>query len=104
MLTTVLAAALAVQISTPSLVTTIDAGKLKGEPTQLAWSPDASQLFLQTTERDERQMITKPRFYVISAADGKVSSADAPPAWANDYWTWTWNGFVPTSNTSGHSL
>jgi len=101
MLTTVLAAALAVQISTPSLVTTIDAGKLKGEPTQLAWSPDASQLFLQTNERDERQMITKPRYYVISAADGKVSSADAPPAWASDYWTWKSNRFAPGSTTFG---
>src|SRR4029079_591202 len=98
---TVLAAALAVQISTPSLVTTIDAGKLKGEPTQLAWSPDASQLFLQTNERDERQMITRPRYYVISAADGKVSSADAPPAWASDYWTWKSNRFAPGSTTFG---
>jgi hypothetical protein len=101
MLTTVLAAALAVQISTPTLVTTVDSGKLKGEPTQLAWSPDGSQLFLQTNERDERQMITRPRYYVVSAADGKVTSADAPPAWAADYWTWKSNKFAPGSKTFG---
>jgi len=99
MLTTVLVAAIAVQISAPSLVTTIDAGKLKGEPTQLAWSPDGSQLFLQTNERDHRQMVTNPRYYILSTADGKIASADAPPAWATDYWTWKKNQFAPGSKT-----
>jgi Tol biopolymer transport system component len=101
MFTTLAAAVLAVQISTPTLVTTIDAGKLKGEPTQLAWSPDGSQLFLQTNERDGQQMTIKPRYYVIDAAGGKIASADAPPAWALDYWTWKSNQYAPGSTTFG---
>jgi dipeptidyl aminopeptidase/acylaminoacyl peptidase len=99
MLTTLVAAAVAVQISTPALLTTIDTGKLKGEPTQLAWSPDGAQLFLQTNERDARQMITKPRYYLVSAADGKITTADAPPAWAADYWTWKSNKSAPGSTS-----
>jgi len=101
MLTTVLAAALAVQISTPSLVTTIDTGKLKGEPTQLAWSADASHLFLQTSERDERGMVARHRYYLLSIADAKIKSVDAPPDWASDYWTWKSNQFAPGSKTFG---
>jgi Tol biopolymer transport system component len=96
-----LAAALAVQVSTPTLVTTLDGAKLKGEPTQLAWSPDKSQLFLQAAERDGQGMLVKPRYYLLSAADGKLTSADGPPAWATDYWTWKSNQYAPGSTTFG---
>src|SRR3954469_18862916 len=101
MLTMLAAAVLAVQISSPTLVTTIDTGKLKGEPTQLSWSPDGSQLFLQTNERDDRQMITRPRYFILSAADGSIAPADAPPAWATEYWTWKSNRFAPGSTSFG---
>jgi dipeptidyl aminopeptidase/acylaminoacyl peptidase len=101
MITTFVAAALAVQISTPTLVTTVDTGKLKGEPTQLSWSADGSQLFLQTNERDDQQMTIRPRYYLVSLADGKVNSVDAPPAWATDYWTWKSNQYAPGSTSFG---
>lgn len=93
--------ALAVQVSAPALIATIDAGKLKGEPTQLAWSPDGTQLFLQTSERDSKGMIRNPRFFVMSAADGKPQPVDGPPAWAADYWTWKSNKYAPGSKTLG---
>lgn len=93
--------ALALQISTPSLVATIDTGKLKGEPTQLAWSADGTKLFLQTSERDSKGMIANHRFYVMSAAEGKPEAVDAPPAWASEYWTWKSNKFAPGSTTFG---
>src|SRR3954453_21927843 len=101
MLTTFFSVALAVQISTPALVTTLDTGKLKGEPTELARSPDGSQLFLQTAERDESGMTGNHRFFIVSAADGKLKSADAPPDWAADYWTWKSNQFAPGSTSFG---
>jgi len=101
MLTILAAAALTVQISTPALATNIDTGKMKGEPTQLSWSEDGSQLFIQTNERDDQQMIIKPRYYVLTPANGKISSVDAPPAWAADYWTWKSNQFAPGSTTFG---
>jgi WD40-like Beta Propeller Repeat len=89
------------QLSTPAQVNTIDTGKLKGEPTQLAWSPDGTQLFLQTSERDSAGMTRNPRFFVMSAADGKPAPVNAPPAWATEYWTWKSNQFAPGSTTFG---
>jgi hypothetical protein len=76
------------QVSAPALIGSIDAGKLKGEPIQLAWSPDGSKLFLQTAGRDKLGMVKDPRFYVMSAADAKTDAVDAPPAWAAEYWAW----------------
>jgi hypothetical protein len=61
---------------------------LKGEPIQLAWSPDGGKLFLQAAGRDKLGMVKDPRFYVMSAADGKPEPVDAPPAWAAEYWAW----------------
>ena len=89
------------RISPPGQVGTIDTGKLKGEPTQLAWSPDGTKLFLQTSERDSVGMTRNHRFFVLSAADGKAEPVDAPPAWATEYWTWKSNQFAPGSSTFG---
>jgi len=77
------------QVSAPAQVGAIlDGGKLKGEPIQLAWSPDGTKLFLQTASRDKLGMAVNPHFYVMAAADGKPESVDAPPAWAAEYWAW----------------
>jgi hypothetical protein len=97
MLTTILA--LALQVSTPALISAIDSAKLKGEPTQLSWSPDGTKLFLQTSERDSSGMVKNPRFYVMSAANGKPEPVDAPPTWATEYWTWKSNQYAPGSKT-----
>jgi hypothetical protein len=89
----------ALQVSPPAKITEIDAGKLKGEPTQLAWSPDGAKLFLQTNERDTRGMVTKPRYYVMSAGDGKPESVSAPPDWVGDYWIWKSGKAAPGAST-----
>lgn len=85
----------------PQQISTIDTGKLKGEPTQLAWSTDGTKLFLQTSERDSVGMTKNPRFFVLSTADGKIEHVDAPPAWATEYWVWKSNQFAPGSQTFG---
>src|SRR6185503_20142861 len=97
-------AAKGAQVSAPALVATLDTGKLKGEPTQLAWSPDGTKLFLQTSERDATGMTKNHRFYVMSAAYGQPSPADAPPAWAAEYWAWKSGQFAPGSTTYGVDL
>ena len=99
MLTAVLA--LALQASAPVLISTLDGGKLKGEPTELAWSGDGTQLFLQTNERDSSGMVKAPRYFVMSAADGKPRAVEVPPAWAAEYWTWKSAQFAPGSKTFG---
>lgn len=75
-------------LASPASVAQIDAGKLKGEPTQLAWSPDGASLALQTSERDRYGMVKSPRYFLMSAADGKPESVKEPPAWLAEYWAW----------------
>ncbi len=98
MMITPLTLALAVQIAAPAKIATVD---VKGEPIRLAWAADGTQLAMQTAERDKAGMITgNPRFYVIAAADGKVSNAQAWPDWADKYWTWKSNQYTPWSATT----
>jgi len=90
--------ALSLQIAAPSKVATVE---VKGEPIRLAWSADGSQLAIQTGERDKAGMLNNsPRFYVLSAADGKISPAQAWPDWADKYWTWKSNNYTPWSSTT----
>ena len=89
----------AVQVSVPALVDAFDGGKLKGEPTQLGWSPDGTQLFLQISERDKAGMTVNPRFFLMAASTGKPERADAPPAWAAEYWAWKSGQSAPGAPT-----
>lgn len=77
-----------VSLRDATLVATVDTGKLKGEPTQLGWSPDASQLYLQTSERGSDGMYVNPRTFLLSTASPQPSPANAPPVWAAEYWSW----------------
>ena len=104
----VLGAGLAQTVSAKSLaidttprVAEIDAGKLKGEPTELALAPDGATLFLQTSERDSRGMITNPRYFVMSVSDGKPQPVKEKPEWESEYWAWKSGRFAPGSKTSG---
>lgn len=82
-------------ISAPKLIGQVDTGKLKGEPTELAWSPDGQQFLLQTSERDKRAMVTSPRFYLLSASDAKAQKVDAKPDWEAPYWLFKSNEYAP---------
>jgi hypothetical protein len=80
--------------SKPAQIAALDMGRLKGEPTKLAWSPDASQLYLQTTETNRNGSRTE-RHYVLPAAGGQPQSRDAMPDWAGKYWAWKSNQAAP---------
>jgi hypothetical protein len=82
-------------IATPKLIGQIDTGKLKGEPTELAWAPDGTQFFLQTSERNRQAMVTSPRFYLLSASDAKAQKVDAKPDWEGPYWLFKSNEYAP---------
>ena len=71
----------------PSTIATLDMGKLKGEPSRLAWSPDGSELYVQTREGAFGQANAKLRHYVFAAANGSKRDVDAEPEWASAYWT-----------------
>jgi len=74
--------------SPPAALVEIDTGKLKGDLTQVAWSPDATELYLQTIERDRAGNVKNLRHYVLGL-DGKgPKGVKAQPPWAAMYWTW----------------
>jgi WD40-like Beta Propeller Repeat len=88
-----------VQVSAPAQIgSSLDAGKLKGEPIKLAWSPDGTTLFLETAGRDKVGMAINPRSYLMSAADGKPEAIDTPPAWVAEYWAWKSGQASPASS------
>ena len=98
MLITTAVLALAVQVAAPAKAAAIE---LKGEPTRLSWSADGAQLAIQTSERDDKGMTRNPRYYLVGAADGKVSNAQASPEWADKYWAWKSNQYTPWSSSIG---
>ena len=75
----------ALRIGAARIVTELDLGKLKGEPRQLAWSPDGSQLYVQTAESDGTAS-PKLRHYVVAAAGGEPRGLDSAPDWAEAFW------------------
>ncbi|HEY7055470.1 MAG TPA: hypothetical protein VH458_03055 [Vicinamibacterales bacterium] len=87
------------QVSQPVSVVELDTGKLKGEPTQLGWSPDGSKFLLQMSDHDAQGMVRNPHVFVIDASGGKPQPVETAPEWATSYWAWKSNKFAPGSNT-----
>lgn len=77
-----------VTLAQPQTVAEIDVGKMKGDLTRLAWSPDASEFYVQTAERDRGGSIKSLHHYIVSAASKTVKGADQEPPWASKYWAW----------------
>lgn len=75
-------------LSTPQAIAEIDAGKMKGDLTRLAWSPDASEFYLQTIERDRRGNVRSMDHYVVTAASNAMKKVGQEPVWASRYWAW----------------
>jgi Tol biopolymer transport system component len=87
----------AMTFTTPQKIVSLD--KIKGEPIQLAWSPDGTQLYVEAGQRTRIGTFEGPKHYVVSLADQKVKPVDAPPQWATDYQTWKSNKSAPGQRT-----
>ncbi len=74
-------------LSAPVAVAEIDAGKLKGDLVRLAWSPDATAVYLRAAARDSRGGTTA-RHYVLDLATGVPKAVAGEPPWAAAYWSW----------------
>jgi hypothetical protein len=73
----------------PSSTINIDLARLKGKLVrQLAWSPDAAELYLMTYDPNQDASIKKAYHFVIPVATGVPKSVEAAPKWAEEYWTW----------------
>jgi len=74
---------------TPRIVGEIDLGQMKGSRLRrLAWSPDGSELYLQTYDPDVKAQPKDVYHFIVSTTDATARQVDAEPAWAAEYWLW----------------
>lgn len=82
-------AAPTIVVTPTATVVDIDLRQLKGPLVrQLAWSPDRTELYLQTYEANRDASVRVAYHHVIPASGGPLRSVDAPPAWAAAYQQW----------------
>jgi len=74
-------------LSVPVTLATVDINDVKGTPSRLSWSPDASQLYFQTLEGGFGKPDATLRHYLFSVSTGARTTLDAEPDWAAAYWT-----------------
>jgi hypothetical protein len=87
----------ALTFGAPQKIVSLD--KIKGEPIQMAWSPDGTQLYIEAGQRTRIGTFESPKHYVVTLADQKVKGVDAPPQWATDDQTWKSNKWAPGQRT-----
>ena len=75
----------ALKIGAPATITELDLGKLKGDLRQIAWKPDGSEIYVQTSEGDPAS--PKLRHYTVAVSGGATHGLDTPPDWATAFWT-----------------
>jgi dipeptidyl aminopeptidase/acylaminoacyl peptidase len=75
----------AITIGTPTTIAELDLGKLKGDITRVAWSPDGTQVYIRTNEGEG--LDARLHFYTVPAAGGAVAPVGREPDWAAEYWT-----------------
>jgi hypothetical protein len=91
----------ALTVADPALVAELDMGKLKGEPFKMAWSPDGSQLYVQTLEgsyadANAGKPNAKLRHYLFaSSAGASKKDVNGPPDWFASYWTEKYGQHAP---------
>lgn len=83
----------ALHVGAPTLVAQLDLGALKGDLRQLAWSPDASELYVQTAEGHDAA--AKLHHYVLAASGGTPAPVKDVPEWATAYWAFKSDRFAP---------
>jgi hypothetical protein len=71
----------AVSVARPKVVCELDLGVLKGAVRRLAWSPNRSSIYIQTTEGEATAYD-----YIVDLETGEISRAFGEPSWAIEYW------------------
>jgi hypothetical protein len=74
-----------IALSPPTDVVQLDMAVLKGEPWRLSWSPDGTQIHLQTGTGDPFGH-AEVRNYLITLKGSAPKAVDAEPEWAASSW------------------
>jgi hypothetical protein len=77
-----------VNLTNVQAVAMVDSSRMKGDFVRLAWSPDGSEFYIQTLERDRHGAAKSVRHYLISVTGKDFRGIDGEPPWASDYWQW----------------
>lgn len=87
-LSLVVLASTQVTVTAATDVLTLDL-KSKGQRVrQLSWSPDQTQLCLQTYDANRDASVKALYYYLLPANGGKPARVETPPEWAAAYWAW----------------
>lgn len=77
-----------VTVTAPTDILTLDL-KSKGQRVrQLSWSPDLTQLCLQTYDANRDASVKALYYYLLPVNGGKPTRVETPPEWAAEYWAW----------------
>ena len=77
-----------VTVTAPTDILTLDL-KSKGQRVrQLSWSPDLTQLCLQTYDANRDASVKALYHYLLPVNGAKPTRIDTPPEWAAEYWAW----------------
>ena len=74
-------------IAEPSTLVSFEDASLTGQPSRLAWSPDAAELYFQTRDGAFNDTTAPLRHFIVNAGDGVAREVQGEPEWAVDYWT-----------------
>jgi hypothetical protein len=72
----------------PKPVAEFEMSQLKGVVRRIAWNADNTQLYLQTAVLGADALPKTVHHYLVDPSSGKLTNADAEPAWAATYWEW----------------
>ena len=82
----------------PTTLTQVDTGRLQGTPSQLAWSGNGMQLYLQSAEYDAQGAVKRTHSFVLDVDNPLPLPVDAAPGWAERYWSWKSYKTPPDAN------
>src|SRR6478609_3761082 len=71
-------------IAPPTPIVQLERKTLRGEPSQMAWSPDGSALYVQS--RDGVGPAAQLRHFELRLADQVLRPLEREPDWAEEYW------------------
>src|SRR5580765_3926959 len=71
-------------VAPPTPIAQLERKTMRGEPSQMAWSPDGSALYIQS--RDGVGSAAQLRHFELRLSDQILRPLEQEPDWAAEYW------------------